>query len=194
MFGLQWLAVCTLGVTVFGLLAVMSMWSVGETVAESMGESAGAIIAGSLFGILFALGASLGPGLQLQKKGLSATRWITYSTVAGGLGMGISFATAFRYFDTLPDNAAIVLIGIGLGLPVGIAQWLVLREQNVENKTTAKWWPAISVIGYAAGVLVPIRLGSEGNEWLVMIIGGLILGVVTGAGMAWILRQQAANT
>ncbi len=189
MYGLQWLGVCFLGVAVGGTLSMVSMWTVGAAVEEALGAAAGGRIAGGLFGALIALGANIGPGLLLQQKGLSAARWIIHSAVAGSLGTGVGFGIALGLFDTLSEGIAVVVIGLSLGLPVGIAQWLNLRKLDRMPDSAVGLWPLISVSAYLLGALAPIRFGSEGAEWLVIIILGLVVGSITGLGMVWLFRR-----
>jgi hypothetical protein len=187
-FGLLWVVLCAIGVAIGGMLAFTSMWSVGEAVSDAAGDVAGGLVAGGLFGAFVALGANVGPGLLLQRKGISAFRWISHSIVAGAVGTAVGLAVALGLLETLPDLAGPIFIGLTLGLPVGLGQWRLLRRQGL----AANEWPLISTAAFLLAFLVGFPLGGEGREWLSIGAISLLLGTTTGLGMMWLLRRQTA--
>lgn len=189
-FGLQWLAACALGIMLLGMLAFASIWSVGEIVDNAFGETAMSVVVGGLFGALIGLGASGGTGLLLRSEGVNAARWISYSVIGSALGGMISFGVALSLFDagTMPEVVTGLIIGVSLGLPMGIGQWLALRQ--VGNGAGA--WPVISTIAFMLALMVGVPLGGEGREWLSLGVTGLLAGAISGLGMMWLLRKQPA--
>jgi len=189
-FGLQWVAACSLGIVLLGMLAFASIWSVGEVVEKALGETAAFIAVGTLFGALFGLGASGGTGLLLRKKGISAARWIAYSVIGGALGGMIGFGVTLSLLDAeaLPEVVTGLVVGVSLGLPMGIGQWLVLRQVG----DGANAWPVISTITYVLALMIGLPLGGEGREWLSLGVIGLLAGAISGLGMMWLLRKQPA--
>lgn len=187
-FGAQWLVTCAIG-TLIGLMAgLFSMWQAGEVLANAIGDTVAGLVAGALFGGLLALGANVGPGLLLQRSGVSAARWIGVSAAAGAVGMGLTFALAFNQADALSRTLSAVLVGLAVGLPVGIGQWLVLRQRGTE----ASGWIVVSVLAYLL-VGVIIASGDEDTSLnLAVGITGLLLGAVTGLGMVWLRRRETA--
>ena len=185
-FGLQWFIVCALGIAIGGTLAFFTMWSAAEVAGDAVGEIIGAFVGGGLFGLLFALGASVGPGFLLGRKGFSAARWIIYSCAAAAAGMGITLAAAFSLVDDMSDPAAAVLIGLSLGLPIGIGQWLALKQQGVP----ANEWPLISLAAFFLAAVV-ITMAPEDSNYSI-IAAGLLVGAVTGLGIVWSQRRRTA--
>ncbi len=57
---------------------------------------------------------------------------------------------------------------------------------------TASWWLLVSVVGLGLGITVISFLGGEGREIVALTAGGLVTGVITGAGMVVMLRQPAS--
>jgi hypothetical protein len=187
-FGLQWLLIAAIGAAAFGMLAFVSMWGVGEAVSDAVGDAAGGLVAGGLFGALFALGANVGPGLLLGRKGIIATRWIITSVVAGAAGSAVGFAVAFGLFDELSDMAGPIFLGLSLGLPLGLGQRRLLRQEGI----AANEWPLISLASFLLAFLVGFPLGGEGREWLSLGVVSLLLGAGTALGIVWTLRKHTA--
>lgn len=187
-FGVQWLVTCAIG-TLIGLMAgLFSMWQAGEVLANAVGDTVAGLVAGALFGGLLALGANVGPGLLLQRSGISAARWIGVSAAAGAVGMGVTFALTFNQADALSRILSALLVGLAVGLPVGVGQWLVLRQRGTE----ASGWIVVSVLAYLL-VGVIIASGDEDTSLnLVVGITGPLLGAVTGLGMVWLRRRETA--
>lgn len=186
-FGLKWLVSCGLGIVVFGMLAYMSMWTIGEAVGNMSSELLGTMVAGLLFGALFALGGTLGPGWLLQSKGISAKRWIGYSVVVTAVVMSGGVALMFTLFDLVPAIVSALYLGLVLGLPMGLVQWYLLKQQG----TPATFWPLTNVISYLFGAAIIVFLSGEGREWVIILVG-LSVGAVTGLGMMWLLRRETA--
>ena len=187
-FGLQWLVTCAIGTAIGGAVAFFTMWSAGEAAADVIGDIAGGFVAGGLFGGLLGLGANAGPAFLLQQRGMSGARWFVASAVAAALSAGIAIATASNMLDTMPGAAIVIFIGLVLGGPMGIVQWLILRQHDV----AANAWPIISVVAYLLAAVV-IGSGNEYTALPLMMAGiGLLVGAVTGLGAAWLLRRQTA--
>lgn len=189
-FGLQWMAACTLGILVGGTVAIGLMWPAGAAVEAVAGEMVGILTVGLLFGSIFALGANLGPGLLLQRRGVNAGRWIGVSMATAALAVGVGFTAVFSIMDmdTMPQPMAAVVIGLLLGLPLGVGQWLVLRGHGL----AAYEWLLISPAAYLAAFIVGLPLGGEGRELLSVGVVGLLVSVLTGLGMVWLWRRATA--
>lgn len=190
MFTLQWIATSAVGLILGGMLAFGSVWGVGGLVENALGETAAIIVVGGLFGAFLGLSANIGPGLLLARQGVPAGRWITASILAGTVGMAFAMSVMFLFFDMEAPSEVLqgALLGLAMGLPSGLAQWLVLRRQGV----SASGWPAVSVTAFTIGMTLGLPLGGEGREWLSLAAIGLLVGAITGLGMAWSLRRQTA--
>ena len=187
-FGFQYFIACAVGVALLGMAAFFAMWSIGEAVEGFAGETAALIVAGSLFGMLNALGASIGTGLLLRGRGVEAGKWIGYSVVAGSIGgaLGFGLVTTFFNMETAPESLAGVMMGLTVGLPVGIGQWLALRQAGVG----ASVWPLITTIAFILAFSASFALGGEGREWIALGGMGLICGAITALGMVWLLGSK----
>lgn len=186
-FGMKWILGCALGTTIFGMLAYLTMWTVGEAVGNMSSELLGTMVAGLLFGALFALGGTLGPGWLLRSKGISAIRWIGYSVVVTAVVMSGGVALMSTLFELVPESVSALYIGLVLGLPMGLVQWRLLTQKDIPTTT----WPLINVVGYLLAASIIVFLSGEGREWMIALMG-LMVGAVTGLGMMWLLRRETA--
>lgn len=191
-FGLQWLLLCTIGTIAGAGAAYVSMWTLGEAVGEAINPTLGILTAGTLFGALIALGANLGPGWLLRSRSVSGLRWILFSVIAGAVGTGLTFTILSSSFDLISEQASSLAIGLSLGLPVGIGQWLILRKQNLPAGVSANAWPLTSLAAFLGAGLAVVNLSGEGREWMALGVMGLSVGVITGLGMAWLFRRRVA--
>lgn len=186
-FGLKWIMGCALGTAVFGMLAYLSMWTIGEAVGNMSSELLGTMVAGLLFGTLFALGGTLVPGWLLQSRGISAKHWIEHSVAVTAVVMSGGVALMSALFELVSEPVSALYIGLVLGLPMGLVQWRLLKQKDI----AATLWPLINVVGYLFAAVIIVFLSGEGREWIIILMGVLV-GVVTGLGMMWLLRREAA--
>jgi hypothetical protein len=78
-----------------------------------------------------------------------------------------------------------IVVGALGGAVTGILQWLVLRAQV----SRAGWWVLASTVGWGLGMV-----GTRAFEVLAIfggLVGGAVLGAVTGGALVWLLRQPA---
>lgn len=186
-FGLKWMLSCALGTAVLGMLAYVSMWTVGEAVGNLSSDLLGTMVAGLLFGAFFALGGTLGPGWLLQSKGISAKRWVGYSVAVTAVVMSGGVALMSTLFELVPAPVSALYLGLVLGLPMGLVQWHLLKQQGIH----ATLWPLINVFGYLLAAAMIVFVSGEGREWMIVLMG-VMVGVVTGLGMMWLLRRETA--
>ena len=170
-FGLQWLISCAVGTAIGGALAFFTMWSVGEAVAGAIGDTAGGFVAGGMFGAAFGLGANAGPALLLERRGMSGTRWLVASIIITSLSAGTAVALLSSLFATLSGPATAVVIGLVLGAPMGMVQWVILRQHDV----AANAWPVVSIVAYLLAAYF-IGLGSDDSA-MALVLGGVGLSV-----------------
>lgn len=187
-FGWQWLLSCALGTAVFGLAAYASMWSLGEAIGQATTELLGVSVAGVVFGALLALGGTLGPGFLLRRIGISSGRWIGYSVAVTAVAASIGVTLIASQNYAVQDVVSVVFIGLILGLPMGLVQTYLLKQQGI----VAAIWPLITVVGYTLAFGIVVFFSGEGREWIVLSGMGLIVGTITALGMMWLLRQDTA--
>ncbi len=208
-FTFRWVASCATGIVVFGLAAFWlrwrlaqaavvhevttygSLWRLGEAVGAAVSRPAsdaiGVPMAGAVFAGLLALGGALGPGLLLRRYGISAVRWIGFSTAAAALTMSIGVSLIDNFARGISSPAVSALfVGTMLGAPMGLVQWQLLKQQD----HPAAIWPLVSFAAYVLGVGTHFALSMLPN-WLSLIAMGLVVGLVTGMAMAWLLRSAA---
>ncbi len=186
-FGRQWLVSCAMGMAIFGAAAYASMWSLAEAMSPS-NELIGLWVAGAVFGALMALGGTLGPGLLLRRVGISAGRWIGYSVVVATVAMSIGVTLISSQGSSVQDIVSVVFVGLALGLPMGLVQSYLLKQQGL----SAVMWPIITVVAHMLAFGIVVFFSGEGREWIVLGGMGLALGTITALGMMWVLRQDIA--
>ena len=186
-FALKWTVACALGTTMFGLLAYLSMWTIGEAIGSLSNELLGTMVAGLLFGALFALGGTLGPGWLLQSKGISAKRWIGNSLLVTAVVMSGGVALISTLAESVSEPVSALFLGLVLGLPMGMVQWHLLRQQRLP----AAQWLLINILAYLFASAVMVFLSGAGREWIIVLMG-LMVGATTGLGMMWQLRRETA--
>jgi hypothetical protein len=186
--GWQWLLSCALGTAIFGMGAYASMWSLGEAIGQATTELLGVLVAGVVFGALLALGGTLGPGFLLRRIGISPGRWIGYSVAVTAVATSIGVTLIASQNYAVQDVVSVVFIGLILGLPMGLVQVYLLKQQGI----VAAIWPLITVIAYTFAFAIVVFFSGEGREWIALSGMGLVLGAITGLGMIWLLRQDTA--
>ena len=189
-FGLLWLVVVAIGMAAAAMLAFPLVWGVGDIAEDALGPTVGMFITGGFFGAIVALGGSVGPGLLLRRDRINAGRWIGTTVVAGAIGMAVAFTLAFAVsnLESIPEVVAGLMMGISLGLPIGIAQWSVFRQQGI----VANEWILISTLAYLLALGVGFPLGGENTAWLALSVMSLVVGAISGLGIVWLRRRQAA--
>lgn len=168
----------------------------------------------STFGYLV-LGACLGSGvglmqwLILRRKIARTGSWILAGTVgmavAGGTGYG-AVVLIFGYSEGLEGLGSVasavgwMIVGAFGGAVTGIMQWRVLRR-HVQG---AGWWVPASTLGWALsfaanGLINVLGILTQSQTWPAssalwflsgLIVGGLVLGSVTGGAIVWLLKQR----
>lgn len=186
----QWVLAGTVALAVAGMLAFASIWSVGAVVERAWGETVGAFTAGGLFGALLGAGIGIGQALVLQRRDVNAARWIGASIITAAVGMAIAWTLVFIFLDVdaMPEAVIGVVMALAAGLPVGIAQSVVLRP-HVSNPSL---WIVVSTLAFLVAFVAGLPLGGEGREWIALGTIGLLSAAISGLGMVWLLRQQPA--
>jgi len=150
--------------TVFGLdWTFLVYWMMATTIGWIMGGFFAAgislIVTGLAIGVL--------QWIPLEKRLAGAGRWIPATWAGWGLAQ-------FELVLVNPSQNTFVT-GLLVGLLVGIAQWLLLRN----HLPLAAWWVAINVVAWTTGF------------WLMpgIFTSGMIPGLVTGLALDVLLRN-----
>ncbi len=183
-FWIKWVIATTASPVLASIIST-TVASILYAVLPFLGLLIGLALSGSSIGILLGITqASI-----LKSKCIDSSPWILASAV--GWITGAIIATLFaRIFSRLDVDVFRIFIGIGIGLSLGIGQWLILRQQFRQ----AFWWIPANVIGWTifmtnldVGLVLPIFPVTSSMDSLV--VGGLIVGAVTGFTMIWLLRH-----
>ena len=102
--------------------------------------------------------------------------WIFNTTLAFGTwGAAIPYLGVFTVWS-----------GLGLGVLVGMLQYLALRYR-VED---ASRWISINIVAWAIGfVFYGIILPISNSWWLGFVVCGLAAGAITSVALVWLLRK-----
>ena len=150
-------------VTAFGLVLGMSFNAITSQLLL------GAVVAGIIIGWTQML------VLKLQRA-RGDWSWIFNTTMAFGTwGAAIPYLGGFTVWS-----------GLGLGVLVGVLQYLALRYR-VEQ---AAHWIWINLVAWAIGLGLYKVILSISGTWLIgFTVTGLIGGAITGTALAWLLRK-----
>lgn len=182
---LAWLAATTLGMVGGGLLSFPLGWSMAEILMQAIGELPALFVVGLIMGGILFGAVALAQSMVWRGRLPVAGRWVLLSAVAGATGIGVILLVmndSDEMFATALLPAAVFAV---LGLWLGAAQWLVLRRYVAR----AAWWIPITAVGLGLTLAVLFGLSAEGRELVSLVLSGLLFGTITGAGMAWLLRD-----
>lgn len=102
----------------------------------------------------------------------------------------VGFVVGFAIIAFFDSNRGLEISsasgGIIVGAVVGISQWLGLSRQI---KGTA-WWPLTTTVGFTAGFAISnYPVGYPESALLNNVVGGIVIGLITGIVLVRILRQ-----
>jgi hypothetical protein len=165
----------------------------------------------SLLGLCLGAGVGLMQWLILRKRIAGTGSWVLAGAigmcVAGGAGYGVA-VLIFGYSEGLEDlgsGAAVMgwMLAAAFG---GTVAGLLQRGALSRHLRRPDWWVPASAVGWALSIaafgsmgVLGTRLVAEGDPvgagWFFagLIAGGLVLGVVTGAALAWLSSPPAGE-
>lgn len=161
------------------------------------------------------LGASLGvmvglfQWLVLRTRTSGISRWVMASAAGLAIGAGaaavmlalskVEVAGDFGIGTGLAGWVAVLTLG---GATAGFLQWRALRRAV----SRGGWWVLASTVGWGlsmvmaaapANIASRVMGGSEADTIMMLsffgglVAGGITLGIITGAAIAWLLKQSA---
>lgn len=154
-------------------------------------------IVGDLIGLpgsnfIVGIGMGLGVGYaqgRMLKRWLGTTRHWMWATVIGLGGLFVAedlVAAAWSGFDNLHSLQLDVAIA---GLLVGLLQRRILRSHS----DRANWWVPASVAAWVLAAWTASVTPAGGQNAFfnlgMILMGGVVLGVVTGGALLWMLRR-----
>ncbi len=157
-----------------------------------LGSAAGDLI--GMPGSDFIIGIGMGAGIGYA-QGRQARQWLGATwpwVLATVIGLGVPFvvedlvAAAWSEFDSLHSLQLDVAI---CGLFVGLLQRRILRSHS----DRANWWVLVSVAGWTLAAWTASANFTGPFDAILnlgmILMGGVVLGVVTGGALVWILRR-----
>ena len=179
------------------VVASVAGWLVGWLVAWIGALAMGWMVAWAGVGI--GAGVGVAQWLVLRERVTWAGWWVAASMVGGILGgvasAGLILGAYVGAGQIMGDVVAVILGWVGVGVGIGVAQWLVLRWQVAR----AGWWVLASVVGWIIGriaawfgvgvVAVDVIVG----QFVGQVAYGVVYGVITGFVLVQLLRQRAAG-
>ncbi len=177
-------------------------WAIGWLAVSTLCYGAG-------FPLGFALGGTLLWGWVVAGIGLGVLQWVLlihllprpgWFALSGGaglvLGVGGGFLVASSVLQSWGLAPAFGAIGALVGLSVGVAQWLALRQQTAKGI----WWIPANILGYTGGLLAGWQVPEISPFASTVIFGpefgitiGFTVGAITGITLLFILPQTAAT-
>jgi len=177
-------------------------WAIGWLAVSTLCYGAG-------FPLGFALGGTLLWGWVVAGIGLGVLQWVLlihllprpgWFALSGGaglvLGVGGGFLVASSVLQSWGLAPAFGAIGALVGLSVGVAQWLALRQQTAKGI----WWIPANILGYTGGLLAGWQVPEIFPFASTVIFGpefgitiGFTVGAITGITLLFILPQTAAT-
>jgi hypothetical protein len=182
-------------------LTHIALWAVLGAVLfgfELLPNTLSGILLGGTLGSLV-LGLVQWPHVQPH---LRSARWWPLASALGGFGgvlLGAGVGTLLQSFDALASAAAVITATVTLG----VAQWVVLRQQVKR----AGWWIVASGLGWGPGLLAGFLVvvlgfvlaptpGLPGGLFVGGAVGGALAGAVggtvSGGVLMWLLRRQSS--
>lgn len=150
------------------------------------------IMAGGFAGLI----VGIAQWFLLRQRMSQAYEWII-ATTAGFL-VTVMAIDRFANVETtsLPPFVYVGLVYVVMGSGIGASQWLVLRRHFAH----AGIWIPLCVVGHLLGIGL-VLAGTLSNGVLDLLTQvtaatmlGLVIGVMTGAGLVWLMRHPGLAT
>lgn len=131
--------------------------------------------------------------IPIRKHVQGSGIWVLVTYIAGFFGSlaGLLFLQLFGLAPDAPlsfgSNALLWAVD---GAVIGLAQAFLFSPQP-RNRFS---WPLFSALGYAAAspisMLMRMWLGVSGLDWRASTVFGAVAGLISGAGLVWLLMQH----
>lgn len=178
---LRWLLFTFAGLVVGLVVFVLVGSSLGET-----GDEAPPILFGTILGVIFGSGFGVAHWLVLRRYLDGIASWIPATIAAFALAAAVVFSL-LNGAD--PDSPLLLKLSHGglLGLALGAAQWLVVRDKMNRQ---ALLWIVVSIAGWTLGELAGVALAGAVEEPIPLMAVFLVGPSLTGAGYLWLLKHN----
>lgn len=174
--------------TLFGLLVgLIVFFLIGVTVGEYIDEAFPEFVFGTILGTIFGSAFGLAHWLFFRRYIPGIGAWIP-ATV---LGFALGAAIVFGLLNPEGGEASLALRishAIVVGLTLGLAQWLVLRDRVAGP---AYLWVLFSPSAWILGEFTGIALENAAEEPLPLMATFLVGASLSGMGMIWLLIRAS---
>ncbi|UCF06623.1 MAG: hypothetical protein JSV33_06245 [bacterium] len=180
-------------------------WVLVSCVGYAVGCLAGFVLGHLLLGnVMIGIGTGAVTGLLqwllLRRYIRQSGWWVLASTLGLGVSLGLYGIVHLVWMVPFHMGWPLGILGWGLayllgGALVGLPQQRILRRSLARSA----WWVPVSAAGWALSVLGTAIQPTDSHLPTVLIIlrngmagpavAGIILGIITGAGLVWLLRQ-----
>ncbi len=164
---LAWVLVSTIGWMLGFIIGFVLAYVPGDLIAGALGDYLAYGVHGSVLGAV----VGLMQWLILREYVSRAGWWVLASSAGLAVGYGVAVVALGSFAET-------VVVALG-GTVTGILQWLILRR----HFSRAGWWVLASTVGLGFSMAVSLDSSS------MLLVGGAVLGAVTGGALVWLLRQ-----
>jgi hypothetical protein len=210
---------------ILSVVPAIGIWEIAITITQYVGGIDSYLLLdgwpGRVLGLSLLLGTLILMGLSMGyaqwsiavKDKVDRRTWITSSVftfVAGIIGLITIGRAASSLFDVQPGNLSgldttftvnntwpitVIFLGVALGLPMGIAQWLVLRKHFYR---AGYWLLAITAASVAMFTSLVVAVSLVKNATLSSGLGccvsPIVFGAVTGIALYSLLKRRKPNT
>jgi len=181
-------------------LVFWGRWLIATTIGWIVGTIAAIVLSYLVVNLVYPkttnliVGLCMGAAIGVSQK-MAVRRWIK---LAGGwvwgamVGLGIPFVVTvlvderWARAEFLPENWVVgqLLIAVVGGFLAGLLQFRYLRPYT----SRASWWILVSVVSCGLAWLSTSLSGPGG-----LVVGGVVLGAVSGGLLILLLREPTAN-
>ena len=171
---------------------ILGRWFIATLIGWVVGIIAAIVLSYAIVGLFFSESSNLIVGLVLgavvalaQMISVRRILPLTWRWVWGAaVGMGIPFIAAVVideiWFDAAEgSDMGLVLVGAVGGALAGLIQARVLKPHTNQ----AQWWILASLVSWGLAELTSVAFGEVG-----ILVGGIVLGGVSGVLLIWMLR------
>jgi len=180
-----------------GRWGLFGRWFLGTLIGWLVGALIAIGLSYAVVGLFFAdetnlivglvMGAIVGLAQLIAVRGaLPLTgRWVWGAAAGLGIPFVVGVVVSAVWFNvTEASNTWLVLVGLAGGGLAGLLQAPVLRRRTAH----ALWWIPASSVSWGVAWLASVAWAEAG-----LLLGGAVLGAVSGSLLIWMLRPAAAS-
>ena len=167
------------------LLATLIGWIVGLVVAIVLSYAIVNLFypeeSNLIVGLVLGAGVGLAQMIAVRRVLPLTQRWVWGAAVGLGIPFIVAVVVDEAWFGAAEaSDMWLVLVAVAGGAIAGLIQARTLRPHTPR----AQWWILVSVLSWGLAWLTSVVLGEVG-----ILVGGVVLGVVSGALLIWMLRS-----